>query len=112
AQREVGHSDARDKDRQPLPASQAFTQEDHSQEDGEQRVDEITKARLQNLPADYGIDKDQPVNRDQSGAGGEQPKTAPVFQDGPNQSPFLTKRDDHHQEENRPENPMAQNNRR
>ena len=61
AQGQVGDGDDGDEDGQPLPAAQAFMEKDHAQDDGEQRVDEITQACLHDLMADYGVDEDQPV---------------------------------------------------
>src|ERR1051326_4437995 len=62
AEREIQDGNSDDDDSNPLPAAKAFAQKDHSEKNGEKRVDEITKTGLQNLPAADGVDKHEPID--------------------------------------------------
>src|SRR5438876_2549365 len=110
AQGQIGNGRSRDEDREPLPAPQPFTEEDHAQRDREQWVDEVTQAGLQEMFAGDRVNEREPIQGDEHSPRRTELDIPAVSQYRPNCYPLATNRDDQCHEEYGPQNAMAEDN--
>src|SRR5437867_2247713 len=108
AQSQVQDRRRSDKNGEPLPAADLFAEEDQAQADREQGIDEVAETGLQELLALNGVDKNQPIERNEHGASRQELDIPEAAQHRPDQLPLAANRNDQRQKERGPKNAMAE----
>ena len=89
----------------PLRRAQSLAEEEHAECDGDQRVDEVAEGRLDDQALLDGVHVRAPVDRQDNGAGGEQPENARI-QARPRRPPTARHREHDGQEHQGPDDAM------
>ena len=95
-----------DRDGRPLQPVELLLQHETAEEHVRQRVEVITKARRQDMPAGHRIDVEQPISADQQGGDYEHTHGAGPAQRVPDLGPSARDRDHNRKERDGPQHPM------
>ncbi len=110
--RQRRHAEEGDGNAHRLPRPQPLAKQEHAEEDGKQRAEEIAQRRLDQLAAGDGVDEHQPGGGQQEGACGEQGDDLRFPQFPPHVPPSSQCGDHQNKHDERPERAVRQHDRR